>query len=854
MSDHRRGELRIYVGFAAGVGKTYAMLNEGRRRRDRGTDVVVGFIETHGRPRTAEQIADLEVVPRRLAEYRGATFEEMNVDGILARAPQVALVDELAHTNVPGARNAKRWQDVEELLTAGIDVISTVNIQHLESVNDVVERITGVAQRETIPDEIVRAADQQELVDMTPHALRRRMAHGNVYPPEKVDAALGNYFREGNLGALRELALLWMADRVDESLHEYMQVHEIEGPWETRERVLVGVTGRTEEDEPLIRRAARMATRRGGDLVAVHVVPEDGVADAAALDATRNLVRMLGGTFREVVGASVPDALLDVARAENVTQVVLGASDRSRFTELIRGSVINRVIRRSGHIDVHVISNAAPAGGGAPPRRRALVGLPASRQMAGFAVALVGLPLLTVVLTALRDSLGLPADVLLYLTLVFAVGGVGGIWPAVASAVAASVLLNWYFTPPIHTWTIAEAENLLALVVFVLVAVVVSVLVDRAERSRADAARGRAEAEALARLAGSLVTEDDPLPTLVSQVVSTLGLDGAAVLTAIDAGGWRVEAATGAAIATPADGDESIDLEDDGVLVLRGRRLPSEQRRVLAAFAAQLTAAVRTRALERDAAEAERVSEVSDLRAAILSAVSHDLRTPLASIKAAASSLRQRDVDWTDDERAEFLAAIEEETDRLTDLVGNLLDMSRIQSGMLRLTPRRVGLDEVVLRALASLPGRGHDVEVDVPEDLPRVDVAAALLERAVANLVANARSFSPADAPVRVFGSAAGGRVELRVVDRGPGIPPEDHDRVFEPFQRLGDRAGVDGVGLGLAVARGFVEAMGGTLSPDETPGGGLTMVVAFPLAVPQGPAVVEGGASSQPSAEARR
>ncbi|MEZ0235528.1 MAG: DUF4118 domain-containing protein [Actinomycetota bacterium] len=849
MSDRRRGELRIYVGFAAGVGKTYAMLNEGRRRRDRGTDVVVGFIETHGRPRTAEQVGDLEVLPRRLIEYRGSTFEEMDVDGLLARAPEVALVDELAHTNVPGSRNSKRWQDVEELLVAGIDVISTVNIQHLESVNDVVERITGVAQRETIPDEIVRAADQQELVDMTPHALRRRMAHGNIYPPGKVDAALGNYFREGNLGALRELALLWMADRVDESLHEYMRVHDIEGPWETRERVLVGVTGRPEEDENLIRRASRMATRRGGDLVAVHVVPEDGVADAAALEETRTLVRALGGTFHEVVGASVPDALLDVARAENVTQVVLGESDRSRVAELIRGSVINRVIRRSGPIDVHVISSAAPAGGVAPKRRRALGGLPPARQVAGFALALVGLPLLTLALTAARGSLGLTADVLLYFILVLAIGAVGGIWPAVASAVAASLLLNWFFTPPIHTWTIAEAENLLALVAFVAAAVAVSILVDRAERSRAEAARGRGEAEALARMAGSLAAEEDPLPTLVRQVVATFGLEGAAVLTPTTDRGWRVEAVTGEPIASPDDGDESIDLEDGGVLVLRGHRLPADRRRVLAAFAAQLTAAVRTRALERDVAEAERVSEVSDLRAAILSAVSHDLRTPLASIKAAASSLRQRDVAWSDDERDEFLAAIEEETDRLTELVGNLLDMSRIQSGMLRLTPSRVGLDEVVLRALASLPGRGHDVEVDVPEDLPRIDVDAALLERAVANLVANARAFSPPDAPVGVFGSAASGRVELRVVDRGPGIPAEDRERVFEPFQRLGDRAGVDGVGLGLAVARGFVEAMGGTLTPDETPGGGLTMVVAFPLAEPSG--VTLPGASAHPPAE---
>ena len=589
-------------------------------------------------PRTAEQVGDLEVLPRRLIEHRGSTFEEMDVDGLLARAPEVALVDELAHTNVPGSRNAKRWQDVEELLVAGIDVISTVNIQHLESVNDVVERITGVAQRETIPDEIVRrgrsagARRYDAARAAPPHGAREHL------PAREGRRRARELLPRGEPGALRELALLWMADRVDESLHEYMQTHDIEGPWETRERVLVGVTGRPDEDESLIRRAARMAhaARRGP--LAVHVVPEDGVADAAALERHATLVararRHLPRGRRRERARCAPRCRPGGERH----QVVLGASDRSRVAELIRGSVINRVIRRSGPIDVHVISSAAPAGGGAPKRRRALVGLPAAARSPASPLALVGLPLLTLALTAARGSLGLTADVLLYFILVLAVGAVGGIWPAVASAVAASLLLNWFFTPPIHTWTIAEAENLLALVAFVAAAVAVSILVDRAERSRAEAARGRGEAEALARLAGSLAAEDDPLPTLVRQVVATFGLEGAAVLTPTSDRGWRVEAATGEPIASPDDGDESIDLEDGGVLVLRGRRLPADRRRVLAAFAAQLTAAVRTRALERDVAEAERVSEVSDLRAAILSAVSHDLRTPLASIKAAASS------------------------------------------------------------------------------------------------------------------------------------------------------------------------------------------------------------------------
>ena len=824
----RRGTLRIYLGYAAGVGKTFAMLGEGSRRHERGGDVVVGFVETHGRPKTLERLADLEIVPRRTLRHRDATFEEMDVDAIVARAPEVVLVDELAHTNVPGSRNQKRWEDVDEILEAGIDVISTVNVQHLESLNDVVERITGVKQRETIPDEVVRAADQVELVDMTPFALRRRMAHGNIYPAEKIDAALANYFREGNLGALRELALLWIADRVDEALQDYMHDHGIEGPWETRERILVGVSGRA-EDETLIRRASRIAARRGGELLAVHVIPEEGPEELPALETTRKLVEMVGGSFHEVVGRNMPEALLDFARAENVTQVVLGASNRPRSRQLLRPSVINRVIRDSGPIDVHVISMSE-----APPheplRAKKVRALSARRRAFGAVFALIALPMLTLLLVGFRDRVGLSSVLLIYLLVVVGTAAIGGLWPALAAAVASSLLTNYYFVPPIHTWTIAEPEHLFAIFVFVAVAAVVSGLVNRAARLRAEAQRGRAEAEALAHLAGRLVTDDDPLPGLVQHVRTTFGLDAVSVLRATADGGWIVEAAAGDdPPSAPDQGTETLGLGEESSLVIRGPRLPADSRRVLAAFVAQLAVAVRARALKREADDAAELVEVNDLRAAILAAVSHDLRTPLASVKAAVSSLRQDDVTWNADEVAEFLATIEEETDRLSSLVANLLDASRIQTGSLRLVHHVVGLDEVVPKALASLSDHGRGIEVDVPETLPRVDVDAALLERAIANIASNARSHGASEGPVRILGSEAGGRVELRIVDRGPGIPLGERERVFEPFQRLGDRPSGDGVGLGLAVARGFVEAMGGEVDVEDTPGGGLTMVLAF-------------------------
>src|SRR5262245_16101047 len=502
-----RGTLRIYLGAAAGVGKTFAMLNEGRRRRDYGEDVVVGFVETHGRVKTADQVGGLEVVPRKLVSYRGSAFAELDLDVLLKRRPDVALVDELAHTNAPGSRNAKRWEDVQELLDAGINVIGTLNIQHLESLNDVVEQITGVKQRETIPDAVVRRADELQLVDLTPDALRNRLARGDVYPAERIDAALANYFRPGNLSALRELALAWLADRVDEGLAEYRRRHGIADPWETRERVLVALTG-SADGERLVRRAARIAQRSKGELLAVHVIPQDGLAapSAALLAEQHRLVEELGGTYHEVVGGDVGEALLDAARSLNATQIVMGATRRSGWQRLTRGSVIGRVIRGSGTaIDVHVISHPEARSEQAfvVPRTRRPAELPRRRQLLGALLAAVGLPVLTAVLVQLRDHVQLSSILLLFLLLVVVVSAVGGLWPALAAAVAGFLLVNWFFTPPINTFTIGESENLLALSVFLAVALIVSAYVALATRRAAEGARARAEAEALSRLAGS---------------------------------------------------------------------------------------------------------------------------------------------------------------------------------------------------------------------------------------------------------------------------------------------------------------------------------------------------------------
>ncbi|MFC5802684.1 sensor histidine kinase [Streptomyces formicae] len=839
-----RGKLRIYLGAAPGVGKTYAMLSEAHRRVERGTDCVVGFVEHHGRPRTEVMLHGLEQLTRREMEYRGSVFTEMDVDAVLARRPAVALVDELAHTNVPGSRNAKRWQDVEELLAAGIDVVSTVNIQHLESLGDVVESITGVRQRETVPDEVVRRADQIELVDMSPQALRRRMAHGNIYKSDKVDAALSNYFRPGNLTALRELALLWVADRVDEYLQEYRTEHRVSKIWGSRERIVVGLTGGP-EGRTLIRRAARLAEKgAGGEVLAVYIARSDGLTSASPkeLAVQRTLVEDLGGTFHHVIGDDIPSALLDFARGVNATQIVLGSSRRKTWQYIFGPGVGATVARESGSdLDVHIVTHDEVAKGrGLPVAHGARLGR--SRIISGWLTGVGGPALLALLLTNVDADLGLANDMLLFLTLTVAAALLGGLLPALASAAVGSLLLNYYFTPPLHQFTIADPKNLVAIVIFVAVAVSVASVVDIAARRTQQAARLRAESEILSFLAGSVLRGETSLDALLERVRETFSMESVALLEReSDVEPWTCAGSVGP---SPADRPEEADVDmpvgEHMALALSGRPLPAEDRRVLGAFAAQAAVVLDRQRLVDEAEEARKLAEGNRIRTALLAAVSHDLRTPLAGIKAAVTSLRSDDVEWSDEDRAELLEGIEDGADRLDHLVGNLLDMSRLQTGTVTPLIRGIDLDEVVPMALVGVPDAA--VELDIPETLPMVAVDKGLLERAVANIVENAVKYNPDGEAVLVSASALGDRVEVRVADRGRGVPDEAKERIFEPFQRYGDAPRGSGVGLGLAVARGFVEAMGGTLSAEDTPGGGLTMVLtlqAAPGAVPAGPEV---------------
>ncbi|MDQ2795827.1 MAG: sensor histidine kinase KdpD, partial [Actinomycetota bacterium] len=814
-----------YLGAAPGVGKTYAMLGEAHRRLERGTDVVAAVVETHGRARTTEMLHGIEEVAPRTISYRGTTMHELDVAAVIARAPKLVLVDELAHTNAPGSANPKRWQDVYELLAAGIDVLSTVNVQHLESLNDVVEQITGVLQRETVPDLVVRSAAQVELVDITPEALQRRMSHGNVYAAEKVDAALSNYFRPGNLTALRELALLWLADQVDTALAKYRTENQITDTWETRERVVVAVTGGA-ESETLVRRAGRIASRSSAELMVVHVVRGDGLAGASA--ATMTKVRRLAGdidaSVHSVVGDDVPRTLLEFARSANATQLVIGSSRRSRWARIFDEGIGPAVVHGSGKIDVHIVTHPQSH------RRWRLAATGTKKRMVLSWCAAVAVPAAaTALMSLVEQSLGVGGSSALFVIVVLLVSLFGGIAPAVLSAIVSGLLLNYYFTPPIYSFTIAEPANVITILVLLVVAVAVAALVDASAKRARQARRASQEAELLTSFAGSVLRGDD-LPALLERLRETYSQRGVSILHASSG------PVSSVGEHPPETADEATTLCEVGdgmyTLALSGHELHAHDRRVLSAVANQAVALIRQDELAVQASEGRALATADRLRRSLLSAVGHDLRTPLAAIKAAASSLRGEDVEFSAADTAELLATVEESADQLTDLVGNLLDSSRLAAGVVHPELRTVYLDEAMHRALIGL-GKGAPGYGRAGPDRVRVEVGSAsvqadsgLLERVLANLVDNALRYAESS-PVRVGAATAHGRVTITVADNGPGIPRGSEDIVFESFQRLGDRDTSTGVGLGLSVVRGFVEAMGGTVSATDTPGGGLTMVV---------------------------
>ncbi|GAA2750108.1 sensor histidine kinase KdpD [Amnibacterium kyonggiense] len=816
----------MFLGAAPGVGKTYAMLEEAHRLLGQGRDVVSAVVLDHGRSATAALTAGIEAVPARVVQHGGIVLEEVDLDAVIGRRPQVALVDELAHTNAPGSSNEKRWQDIDVLLDSGIDVLSTVNIQHIASLNDVVERITGIPQRETIPDQVLRHADRIELVDLAPQALRDRLSAGQVYPSTRIDAALSNYFRLGNLTALRELALLWLADEVDSALQRYRTEHGIDTAWEARERVVVALTGGP-EGETLLRRGARIAARSGsGELMAVHVSSEDGLAasDPRALAAQRVLVEQLGGTYHQVVGEDIPATLIGFARAAHATQLVVGVSRRSRLLALLTGpGTSSRVVRASGDIDVHMVTHSA-AGKRSSLIPRGRGALSAKRRLLGFVLALLGGPLLTLLLTATRTGDSLTAEALGYQLLVIVVALVGGAWPAAFAAVLSGLTLDYLFAEPFFTFTIARPTHLIALLIYLVNALLVSVVVDRAARLTRIARRSASESEVLATIAGGVLRGEDAVESLLERTREAFRM---ASVRLIADGRFMEEHGD-----PEATGERTrVRVAERFELELIGRALDASDRRILDVVATQLAVALEQRSLAETAERLQPLEEVDRVRTALLAAVGHDLRRPLAVATAAVTSLRSTGTKLGPEDRAELLDGAERSLENLARIITDLLDVSRVQAGALAVSIESVDVADFLPGVLDDLGAGPADVLLHVPDALPPARADPVLLQRVLVNLLSNARRYSPAGSPPELSLSTFGRSLEVRVVDHGPGIDEEHRSRMFEPFQHESDVSDSDGIGLGLALSRGFAEGMGATLEGEETPGGGLTMVLALPI-----------------------
>ena len=846
LPTQRRGDLRIYLGAAPGVGKTCAMLGEAHRRLERGTDVVAAVVETHGRKKVGELITGIEVIPPHYISYRGTMFPELDVEAVLRRKPEVALVDEYAHTNIPGSANTKRWRDIETLLDAGITVISTLNIQHLESLNDVVAQITGVEQRETVPDEIVRKAAQIELVDISPEALRRRLAHGNVYPPERIDPALSNYFRTGNLTALREIALLWLADQVDSALAKYRADKKITDTWEARERVVVAVTGGP-ESETLVRRASRIASKSSAQLMVVHVVRGDGLSGVSPreMGKVRELAASLGATVHIVVGDDVSTALLDFARETNATQLVIGSSRRSRWARVLSEGIGAATINDSGKIDVHIVTHEQ-ANRGLPfasisPRARHLV--------AWLAAVTVPWAILAITTRLLDPLLDIGGKTAIFFAGVIAVALFGGVAPAVLSGMLSGALLVYFLTEPRYSFAVDNPSNAVTIVVLLGVAMAIAVLVDAAASRAREARRATQEAELLALFASSVLRGAD-LATLLERVREAYSQRAVCLVRDVDGRQVPVASVGKDPCATVDSADTAVKVgAEEFWMLMSGRALTGRDRRVLSVVATQAAGLVKQGELAEEAGKVQSLAEADEMRRLLLSALGHDLRTPLTAAKAAVSSLRAEDVWFSPEDTAELLATVEESIDQLTALVGNLLDSSRLAAGVVRPQLSEVYLEEVVQRALVSIGkrttvfGRGSldRVKVEVGGTVAMAD--AGLLERVLANVIDNALRYAP-NSMVRVNAGQVGARVLINVVDEGTGVAKGAAEQMFEPFQRLGDTDNSTGLGLGLSVAKGFVEAMGGTITASDTPGGGLTILM--DLAAPMG--VVARSAGTQP------
>jgi two-component system, OmpR family, sensor histidine kinase KdpD len=867
------GRLKIFVGAAPGVGKTYEMLQAARAKMKEGVDVLVGVVETHGRKETEALLEGLPVLPRKPTIYVNRILSEFDIDAALRRRPQLILVDELAHTNVPGSRHPKRYQDVEELLDAGIDVYSTVNIQHIESLNDVVAQITRVRVREIVPDEILDRADAVELVDLTPEDLIQRLKEGKVYVPKQAERALKHYFSPANLTALRELALRRTAERVDEQLLEQMQARAIPGPWAAGERILVCV-----DEDPraagLVRYCKRLADRLRASWIVLSLETSRSLqlseAQKDRIAETMRLAERLDGETITLPakGRRIADDIIAFAQKNNITHIIVGKSTRARWFELLHGSIVHDLVRRAGNISVHVIA------GEEPEERQAATGKVATDGSQTFdalpyAVAIAAVAAMLGISVALRPVLGIENVDLIFLTAIVGIAVRYGLWPSLFASVLASLAYNFFFLPPVYTFTITDPTNVAAFLLFALLSVIVSNLAARGQ-TRAVAAHDRVRSiESLYRFSRKLSgagTLDDVLWATAHQIASMLKVR--VVLLLPENGSIAVKAGY-----PPEDALDEPDLaaakwaweknrpagRDSDALpgakwlfqpmrtgrgpigivgICRdepGPLLRVDQRRLLDALIDQSALSIERVRLVEDVDRVKRIAETDRLRSALLTSISHDLKTPLAAVLGSAGALRDLAPSLDDDAKADLIATIIDEAERLNRFIANLLDMTKLESGAVvpNVGPHDIG--EIVATALtrASRILTNHKVEMELASDMPMALVDAVLFEQVLFNLLDNAAKYAPPQSTIRIQSWRDAGRLFLRVLDEGPGIPAGDLERIFDKFYRVqkGDQVRA-GTGLGLAISRGFVEALQGTLTAaNRTDRSGAEFTIALPI-----------------------
>ena len=860
----KRGQLKVFLGYAAGVGKTFAMLEAAHQRRNEGVDVVVGYVETHQRLETEALVSGLEVIPRARLTYRSVELTEMDIDAVLKRHPGLALVDELAHTNAPGSRHAKRYQDVIELLEAGIDVYTTLNVQHIESLNDVVAQITGMKVRETIPDRVIDDVNDIELVDLPPDELIKRLQAGKVYVSDQAQRAIEKFFRKGNLTALRELAMRRAAERVDVQMRAYMRTSAIPGPWPASERLLVcispGALG-----ERLIRTARRLADELNAEWFAIYVeTPDEGRLSQEQRDQVASSLRLaeeLGARAISRPGQSVVEGVLEYAHRHNITKIIAGKPRRARWIEFLRGSLVDRLIRLSGDIDVYVINSEA-----GPQVGRIVEGWRPHRPLGRYLLGLLLVAAATGLSALIAPFISPTNLIVIYLLSVVVAAVYLGRGPAIVTSILGVAAFDFFFVPPHLTLAVSDTEYLLTFLGLLAVGIVISQLTTTV-RGQAEAVQQRetetvelyelgrdltvaANLEAVAQAAIAHVGQ-----TLGRQVAIFLPDGNRAKVYATSPGlgisdndlavaDWTLEHGQVAGHATETLPEAAMRYQPlkttRGVVGVLGvkpvdplRHLTRDQLRTLDAFSNQIGLAIERASLAEQARQAELLEVTDKLQTALLNSISHDLRTPLVSITGALSSLADDQILLDESARRSLIETAGEEADRLNRLVGNLLDMTRLESGAMHIKKEASDIQDVVGSALEDLSGRlgNRPIHIDIPEEIPLVQLDFVLIERVLVNVIDNALKYSPADTTIEITAHAAGAFMEIEVADRGTGIPSEDLTRIFDKFYRVQRPDNVSGTGLGLSISKGIVQAQGGFIAAENREGGGTIITISLPL-----------------------